>query len=100
MPATASRLAVFQESVIREMTRLAHQHEAINLAQGFPDFEPPEPLIAALEKSARGAVSPILDHLGLGAVSPGAGGEDRPASPGWRSIPTGISSSPAAAPRR
>jgi aspartate/methionine/tyrosine aminotransferase len=54
MPATASRLAVFQESVIREMTRLAQQHQSINLAQGFPDFEPPEELVAALEKSARG----------------------------------------------
>jgi aminotransferase len=54
MPATASRLAIFQESVIREMTRLANQHQAINLAQGFPDFEPPDALIAALEKSARG----------------------------------------------
>jgi aminotransferase len=55
MPATASRLAVFQESVIREMTRLANQHQAINLAQGFPDFEPPPELVAALEKSARGS---------------------------------------------
>jgi aspartate/methionine/tyrosine aminotransferase len=54
MPATASRLAVFQESVIREMTRLANRHEAINLAQGFPDFDPPEELVEALEKSARG----------------------------------------------
>lgn len=54
MPATASRLAIFQESVIREMTRLANQHQAINLAQGFPDFEPPAPLIEALERSARG----------------------------------------------
>ena len=54
MPATASRLAIFQESVIREMTRLANQHGAINLAQGFPDFDPPAPLIEALEKSARG----------------------------------------------
>jgi len=54
MPATASRLAIFQESVIREMTRLANQHGAINLAQGFPDFDPPAELIAALEKSARG----------------------------------------------
>ncbi len=35
MPATAKHLAIFQESVIREMTRLANQHEAINLAQGF-----------------------------------------------------------------
>src|SRR5271154_5826522 len=54
MPATASRLAIFQESVIREMTRLANQHQAINLAQGFPDFDPPAALIEALEKSARG----------------------------------------------
>jgi len=32
----------FTESVIREMTRLALQHGAINLAQGFPDFSAPE----------------------------------------------------------
>jgi aminotransferase len=54
MPSTASRLAVFQESVIREMTRIANLHQSINLAQGFPDFDPPAPLIEALEKSARG----------------------------------------------
>jgi aminotransferase len=54
MPATASRLAIFQESVIREMTRLANHYGAINLAQGFPDFDPPGELLDALEKSARG----------------------------------------------
>ncbi len=54
MPATARRLAIFQESVIREMTRLANQHGSINLAQGFPDFDPPAELIEALERSARG----------------------------------------------
>jgi aminotransferase len=32
----------FTESVIREMTRLAAQHEAINLAQGFPNFSAPD----------------------------------------------------------
>src|SRR5437763_726279 len=32
----------FTESVIREMTRLALQHGAINLSQGFPDFAAPE----------------------------------------------------------
>ena len=36
------------------MTRLANQHGSINLAQGFPDFDPPEPLLAALEKATRG----------------------------------------------
>jgi aminotransferase len=54
MPATASRLQVFTESVIRGMSRLATRHEAINLAQGFPDFDPPEPLLAALERATRG----------------------------------------------
>jgi aminotransferase len=37
----------FTESVIREMTRLADEHGAVNLAQGFPDFDPPEELRAA-----------------------------------------------------
>ena len=54
MPATASRLSVFTESVIRGTTRLANQHGAINLAQGFPDFDPPEELLAALERATRG----------------------------------------------
>ena len=34
----------FTESVIREMTRLANKHGAVNLAQGFPDFPCPEEL--------------------------------------------------------
>lgn len=54
MPATATRLNVFTESVIRGMTRLANQHRAINLAQGFPDFDPPEALLSALEQATRG----------------------------------------------
>jgi aminotransferase len=37
----------FSESVIREMTRLANQHGAVNLSQGFPDFPAPEPIKAA-----------------------------------------------------
>ena len=40
----AKRTATFTESVIREMSRIATQHEAINLAQGFPDFPMPEPM--------------------------------------------------------
>ena len=54
MPKTARRLSVFTESVIRGMTRLANEHEAINLSQGFPDFDPPEVLLRALEKATRG----------------------------------------------
>jgi L-glutamine---4-(methylsulfanyl)-2-oxobutanoate aminotransferase len=54
MPSTARRLSGFTESVIRGMTRLANQHGAINLSQGFPDFDPPEALLAALERTTRG----------------------------------------------
>ncbi len=42
-----SRADGFTESVIRDMTRLALRHEAVNLAQGFPDFPAPEALKAA-----------------------------------------------------
>ena len=38
----AKRVQYFSESVIREMTRLANQHGAINLGQGMPDFEAPQ----------------------------------------------------------
>jgi aminotransferase len=53
MPSTARRLAGFTESVIRSTTRTAAQFGAINLAQGFPDFDPPAELLDALERAAR-----------------------------------------------
>ncbi len=43
-PRTAARTHGFTESVIREMTRVARLHDAVNLAQGFPDFPAPETL--------------------------------------------------------
>ncbi|BBO74663.1 aminotransferase [Desulfosarcina widdelii] len=47
MPKTAERLTRFTESVIREMTRVANQYDAINLSQGFPDADPPAEVLAA-----------------------------------------------------
>lgn len=47
MPRTSRKTATFTESVIREMSRVARQHNAINLAQGFPDWDPPAELIAS-----------------------------------------------------
>ena len=47
MPATSRRTAVFGESMIREMSRVAARHGAINLAQGFPDWDPPAALVQA-----------------------------------------------------
>ncbi|MDR7543359.1 MAG: aminotransferase class I/II-fold pyridoxal phosphate-dependent enzyme [Armatimonadota bacterium] len=51
---TAGRVDLFTESVIREMTRLSHEHGAINLAQGFPDFDPPAELLEAAVEALRG----------------------------------------------
>jgi aspartate/methionine/tyrosine aminotransferase len=47
----AKRLSGFTECRIRDMTRLANQHQAINLAQGFPDFDPPADLVAAAHRA-------------------------------------------------
>lgn len=41
---TSAKADQFNESVIREMTRVALQHQAVNLAQGFPDFACPSEL--------------------------------------------------------
>jgi len=47
----ASRMDQFNECRIRDMTRLAQQYKAINLAQGFPDFNPPDDLVAAAHQA-------------------------------------------------
>ncbi|RKS84762.1 aminotransferase [Orbus hercynius] len=52
MKQLANRLNSFSDSVIRRMTRIANQFDAINLSQGFPDFDPPAQLIAALKQTA------------------------------------------------
>jgi aminotransferase class I and II len=42
----------FSESVIRKMTRIANKYDAINLSQGFPDFDPPKEIIESLKTVA------------------------------------------------
>jgi aspartate/methionine/tyrosine aminotransferase len=49
----SARASSFTESVIREMTRLAMEHDAINLAQGFPDFPAPDELKDAAIRAIR-----------------------------------------------
>ncbi len=51
MAETAERLVGLRESVIREMTRLALQHDAINLSQGYPDFPSPPEVIEAAHRA-------------------------------------------------
>src|ERR1700726_3739499 len=55
----------FTESVIREMTRLALKHNAVNLSQGFPDFAAP----AEIKEAARQAIS---DDINQNAITWGA----------------------------
>src|SRR6266550_3536734 len=54
---TARRTHGFTESVIRGMTRLANEHGAINLAQGFPNFPCPEVLKDAAARAIRDDVN-------------------------------------------
>ncbi len=51
-PIESKKAALFTESVIREMTRLSEQYEAVNLSQGFPDFPAPE----AIKEAACAAI--------------------------------------------
>ena len=48
MPELSKRTARFTDSVIRRMTRISNQYNAVNLSQGFPDFEPPKEILDRL----------------------------------------------------
>ncbi len=53
-PRLAERVNLFPESVIREMTRIANRHGAVNLGQGFPDFDPPSEMVQAAHEALDG----------------------------------------------
>ena len=55
------RTAQFTESVIREMTRLAIEHDAVNLAQGFPDFGAPE----EIKRAAQDAIAADFNQYAI-----------------------------------
>ena len=55
------KTAQFTESVIREMTRLAQAHGAVNLSQGFPDFAAPE----AVKAAARDAIAADINQYAV-----------------------------------
>jgi aminotransferase len=50
----STRVQQFGESIIREMTRHAYEHGAINLSQGYPDFDPPKEVVEAAVAAIRG----------------------------------------------
>jgi aminotransferase len=57
----SEKAARFTESVIREMTRLANQHRAVNLSQGFPDFPAP----AEVKEAARRAIDADVNQYAI-----------------------------------
>jgi len=57
----SQRTRDFTESVIREMTRLAVRYDAVNLAQGFPDFPAP----AQIKDAARAAIDADLNQYAI-----------------------------------
>jgi aminotransferase len=62
----ARRTRLFTESVIRDMSRLALQHGAINLAQGYPDFPAP----AAIKEAAMAAIAADYNQYAITWGSP------------------------------
>src|SRR5688572_33207633 len=58
---TARRTHAFTESVIREMTRVAREHGAVNLAQGMPDFPCPD----VLKEAACAAVTADVNQYAI-----------------------------------
>jgi aspartate/methionine/tyrosine aminotransferase len=57
----SQRISNFTESVIREMTRLAIQHKAVNLAQGFPDFSAPD----EIKRAAQDAIASDFNQYAI-----------------------------------
>ena len=52
MPELSRRTDTFTDSVIRRMTRVSLKYNAVNLSQGFPDFEPPKEILNRLAEVA------------------------------------------------
>jgi len=57
----SQKASLFTESVIREMTRQAIQHNAVNLAQGFPDFPAPD----IIKQAAQQAVAADINQYAI-----------------------------------
>ena len=94
----SERTAGFTDSVIRRMTRVSMQYGAVNLSQGFPDFDPPQAITDRLAQVAH-------EDFHQYSITWGAQNFRRrwlPSNPAiWAgpSIPTARLLSPAAAPR-
>ncbi len=82
-PRVSAKAATFTESVIREMTRLAVAHGAVNLAQGFPDFPCPPELKAAAKAAIDDDVNQYAITWGAAAFRGAIGRKVAATYPGW-----------------
>lgn len=85
-PPIASRLAPFGTTVFAQITALANQHGAVNLGQGFPDFDGPPEVIEAAARAMR-------DHHNQYAPMPGIAPLRQAIAARWLAS-TGLASDP------
>ena len=95
----SQKAARFTESVIREMTRLANLHGAVNLSQGFPDFAGAGRGEGGGAARGGGGREPVRHHLGRALAAAGHRRASSRGSTAARSTPSARSPSPAAPPR-
>ena len=72
MPELSTRTSTFTDSVIRRMTRISNQYGAVNLSQGFPDFEPPREILERLDKNVALAIFALFGVSGNTCTTIGA----------------------------
>jgi len=68
LPYLTTRLQGFGTTIFSEMTALANQHQAVNLGQGFPDFEGPEAIKDAVIEAIRAGHNQYCPGQGIPAL--------------------------------
>ncbi len=71
----ADRTELFQESVIRKMTRVAQRYQGINLAQGFPEKDPPEEVVSEVLRAIQQGHNQYSITWGLPALREAVSGK-------------------------
>jgi aspartate/methionine/tyrosine aminotransferase len=85
-PRISVKAASFTESVIREMNRLAVQHGAVSLAQGFPDFPCPPELKVAAAQAVRDDINQYAITWGAKALRDAIATSTQAHFPAWGAI--------------
>ena len=84
----SDKVAHFTESVIREMTRQALMHGAVNLSQGFPDFPAPEEIKRAAQEAIAADINQYAITWGAKKLRDAIAAQMRPVAGDRRSIPS------------